>query len=330
MLIARSNDRNGFTLVELLVVIAIIGILIGMLLPAVQSVREAARRTKCANNLRQMGLALHLYHETHNGLPQQATLVQNGTFSGYSASARILPFIEQNNLHSLVDFDIGYIDQPEICKTKIPLFRCPSDAKEGTRFENGVEFYPSNYAYNIGTWLGLNQETVTGGDGAFGYNMNLNFSAIHDGLSNTLGVADVKSFNPVLADAGQPAGPNVPPPNTPEDVIAYGGNFDPDIGRTQWVTGRSRQSALTTTFPPNTVIPYLHSDGVVYDVDWTNAPVGPANAPYGYRCLPSRSHHPGGVNALLLDGSERFVVDSISQATWRAFGTRDGSEPVSE
>ena len=186
--------REPFTLIELLVVIAIIAILIGLLLPAVQKVREAAARIKCGNNLKQIGLAVHGYHDANNGVPPQATYTTGSTFSGYSVHARILPYIEQGNLSARVDFALGYAAQPDVCKTKIPLYRCPSDPKDATRFDGGVEYYPTSYGFNIGTWLGLDTQTGKGGDGAFGYNMTHPFGAVTDGLSNTLCAADVKSF----------------------------------------------------------------------------------------------------------------------------------------
>jgi prepilin-type N-terminal cleavage/methylation domain-containing protein/prepilin-type processing-associated H-X9-DG protein len=317
--------RHAFTLIELLVVIAIIGILIGLLLPAVQAAREAARRMNCSSNLKQIGLALHNFHDTYQGVPPQATYTVGSTFSGYSVHARLLPFIEQYNVASRVDFNIGYAAQPEICRLKIPLYRCPSDPKDRTRMDGGIEFYPTNYGFNIGTWLGLDQLTARGGDGAFGYNMRHSFAAISDGLSNTLAAAEVKSFTPALLDGGNPSTDNAPPPDTPEQVVNFGGTFDRDFCHTQWVTGRTLQSGLTTTFPPNTRFPYVHA-GVVYDVNFTSARVSPSAPRHGYRVVTSRSYHPGGVNALLLDGSVRFVTSNIARDTWRAFGTRDGGE----
>jgi prepilin-type N-terminal cleavage/methylation domain-containing protein/prepilin-type processing-associated H-X9-DG protein len=324
-----SRSRCGFTLVELLVVIAIISILIAMLLPAVQQVREAARRIHCSNNLKQIGLAVHGYHDTNIGVPPQATYVVGSTFSGYSVQARILPFIEQNNLHAFVDFSLGYAAQADICKTAIALYRCSSDPLEGTRMDGGVEFAPTNYGFNIGTWLGLDRQTGEGGDGAFGYNLRHTFASIRDGLSNTLGAADVKTFTPALLDGGQPAAPFTPPPDTPVQVVAYGGNFDPDYCHTQWVSGRTLQSGLTTTFPPNTRVLYT-SGGQEYDVDFTSARVSPMAPQQGFRVVTSRSYHKGGVNALMMDGSVRFVPNGISQVTWRALGTRVGGEVVSE
>ena len=323
------RDRSGFTLIELLVVIAIIAVLIGLLLPAVQKVREAAARIKCGNNLKQIGLAVHGYHDANGGLPPQATWAVGSTFSGYSIHARILPYIEQDSLHARVDFALGYAAQPEVCKTKIPLYRCPSDPKDGTRFDGGVEFYPTSYGFSIGTWLGLDQQTARGGDGAFGYNLRHPFAAIEDGLSNTVGAADVKAFTPALLDGGQPAAAYTPPPNTPAEVVAYGGKFDPDYCHTQWATGRTLQSGLTTTFPPNTVVPYT-TGGQTYDVDWTSARIGPGNPQQTYRVVTARSYHSGGVNAMLMDGSVRFVRSSTSQAIWRAGGTRAGGEVVGD
>lgn len=319
------KHRFAFTLVELLVVIAIIGILVGLLLPAVQAAREAARRMSCSNNLKQIGLAIHAFHDTHKGVPPQATYTVGSTFSGYSVHARILPFVEQGNLAAKVDFNVGYAAQPEICKTKVPLYRCPSDAKDETRMDGGIEFYPTSYGFNIGTWLGLDLKTARGGDGAFGYNMRHSFASITDGLSNTLAAADVKSFTPALLDGGQPAAPNTPPPQTPEQVIAYGGTFDKDYCHTQWVTGRTLQSGLTTTFPPNTRVLFT-SGGVTYDVDFTSARVSPTAPQHGYRVVTARSFHAGGVNALLLDGSVRFASSLISRDAWRAVGTRAGDE----
>ena len=317
--------RAGFTLIELLVSIAIIGTLVGLLLPAVQAAREAARRMSCSNHLRQIGLAVHGFHDSNKGMPPQATYTIGSTFSGYSVHARLLPYIEQQSIHDQVNFSLGYAAQPEICRLKIPLYRCPSDGRDEPRMDGGVEFYPTNYGFNIGTWLGLDQQTAQGGDGAFGINMRHSFAAITDGLSNTIAAAEVKSFTPALLDGGMPSAPFSPPPESPAEVLAYGGIFDKDFCHTQWVTGRTLQSGLTTTFPPNTKIPYTHA-GVVYDVNFTSARVSPTAPRHGYRVVTSRSYHTGGANVLLLDGSVRFVSSAIEQRTWRALGTRSGGE----
>lgn len=195
--------------------------------------------------------------------------------------------------------------------------------------DGGVEFYGTNYGFNIGTWLGLDRQTARGGDGPFGYNMGHNFAAITDGLSNTIGAAEVKTFVPALLDGGNPAASLTPPPSSPTQIAAYGGTFDPDYCHTQWVTGRTLQSGLTCTFPPNTVVPYV-SGGMTYDVDFTSARISSTAPVQSYRVVTARSYHSGGVNALMLDGSARFVSSSIDQNLWRALGTRAGGEVTGE
>jgi len=323
------RPRLGFTLIELLVVIAIIAILIALLLPAVQQAREAARRTQCRNNLKQLGLALHNYHDVSRAVPLQATFVVGGTFTGYSIHARLLPFLDGGNLYNRLNFDVGYGAQPEICKQRIPVFVCPSQPDPRTRVDSGVEFFGTNYGFSIGNWLGLDQQTGQIGDGAFGVNMHMTFANYSDGLSNTLCATDVKMFTPALLDGGQPSTPNTPPPSRPDQVAPYGGTFDPDYCHTQWVAGRTLQSGMTTTFPPNTVVPYT-TGGKTYDVNFTNARFGPGTPRQGVRLVLARSHHVGMAHALLMDGSVRPVSSNIDQALWRAVGTRAGGEVIGE
>lgn len=321
--------RRAFTLVELLVVIAIIAVLAGLVLPAVQTSREAARRIECSNRLHQIGVGLHSYHQTYNLLPPQGIFTVGSTFSGYSIHARLLPFVEQGNLHATIDYSAGFSVQPAICRLKVPLYRCPSDPFDRTRPDAGVDFYPTNYGFNIGTWLGIDQLTGEAGDGTFGMNQLHGFSAIRDGLSHTLAAAEVKSFVPALLDSGRPIGPDAPPPQTPAEVVAFGGTLDKDYGHTQWVSGRTLQSGMTTTFPPNTRVKYL-SHGTEYDVDFTSARLGPHTNRQGYRVVTARSYHPGGVNAVFLDGSVRFEANGMARDVWRAKGTREGSEALSD
>jgi prepilin-type processing-associated H-X9-DG protein len=240
-----------------------------------------------------------------------------------------LPFVEEGAVYQGVDFNVGFAAQPAICKTKIGLYTCPSDTDDMTRVDAGVEFARTSYGFSIGNWLGFDVPTATCGDGPFGINFRPKSANITDGLSHTIGAAEVKSFTACLLDGGNPPGPNAPVPSTPAEVVAYGGTFDPDWGHTQWVAGRTLQSGITTTFPPNTLVPYSNA-GKTYDVDFTSSRFGVGNNPQTYRVVTARSYHPGGVNTMLLDGSVRFVSDSVSQKIWRAYGTRAGGEAVGD
>jgi prepilin-type N-terminal cleavage/methylation domain-containing protein len=142
-----SQRRRGFTLVELLVVIAIIGILVALLLPAVQAAREAARRSQCLNNLKQIGLALHNYHDTHKVLP----FGQGGTADRFSALALMLPFMEQSNLHNLIDFKQSTTAAANNAArlTEVPLFRCPSDLRNPLPQTGGATNYMANKGSGI-------------------------------------------------------------------------------------------------------------------------------------------------------------------------------------
>lgn len=317
--------RRAFTLIELLVVVAIIAVLIGLMIPAVQKIREAGARIRCANNLKQIGLALHSYHNALGSLPPQGEFLPGSTFSGYSIHARLLPWIEQNSLSARVNFAAGFAAQLDVCRTRIPLYRCPSDPQDRTRIDSGVEFYPTNYGFCIGNWLAIDQLTGEAGDGPFGMNQKHRFDAITDGLSNTIAATDMKSLFPALLDGGQPVGPFAPIPSQPGQIASFGGTFDPDYCHSQWVSGRTLQSGMTTTFPPNTAVLYT-SNGTTYDVNFTSARFGPNTNRQSYRVVTARSYHPGGVNTLFLDGSVRYSTSATAQDVWRALGTRAGGE----
>ncbi|MFO0906442.1 MAG: DUF1559 domain-containing protein [Pirellulales bacterium] len=174
----------GFTLVELLVVIAIIGILVSLLLPAVQAAREAARRMSCTNNLRQIALATQNYHDVYNYLPPASTSPAN---TGSSAFAAILPFMEQNNLYQLYDFSRGNSDpvNTAVVSQRIPAFLCPSAAFLRIVPAGACDAYraPGTYAFSTGSgdpWAANNGAIATA------YTPQTNFASILDGTSNTL------------------------------------------------------------------------------------------------------------------------------------------------
>lgn len=323
-----SHIRWAFTLVELLVVIAIIGILVGLLMPAVQSAREAARRMQCSNNLRQMGLALHNHESATRHFPPLGDYNAAGSLVYWSFHARLLPYCEQSNLHSLIDFKLPISQQPQVAKVRVPYLICPSEPNDRERPDTPTfVHYPLNYAGNAGLWH-IFQPPVGQSSGVFQVNKATSISEIADGLSNTVGVSEVKAFTPYLRDGGNPSGPTSVP-NSPSQLASLGGEFKTDSGHTEWVDARVHQTGFTTTFPPNTKCQYVAGDKT-YDIDFNSMREGRSTTIPTYAVVTSRSHHIGLVQVLFMDGSTRSVSSSIELATWRALGTRFGGEVVSD
>src|SRR5215218_9905381 len=212
----RRPSRSAFTLIELLVVIAIIAILIGLLLPAVQKVREAANRLKCSNNLKQIGLALHNYEGTFQAFPTGGQYpVGAVSADSYSVQARLLPYIEQDNLYSQIDLNAVPATQLGVIRQRIAVYICPSETRDRARDQGGTPpkvTYPLNYAANLGTWFVLDPRTGTGGDGAFTVNAGTRTADYTDGMSNTVGFAEVKAYQPYARNTSTPTGLNEPPP----------------------------------------------------------------------------------------------------------------------
>lgn len=334
-MIQRSRpQRFAFTLVELLVVIAIIGILVGLLLPAVQAAREAARRMSCSNNMKQIILAVHNYESATKRVPPAWTRPAQ-TGDGWSAQARILPYIENIGLAGGVDFAAGYkaatitVDGQsfKISSFRVPVYLCPSDVlDEGRVGDNGEpEHYPLSYGYNAGPWLVYNPATNRPGPGAFKTGTVSRFRDVLDGLSNTLGFGEVKGWTPYYRDADI-AGTTAMPAD-PTEICALGGSFKINTGHTEWVDGRVHQTGFTTTFSPNRKV-LCEVSGNTYDLDWTNAREGRSNTLLTEAAVTSRSYHQGGVNVTMMDGSVRFVTDSIDLELWQNLSTRAGGEQV--
>ena len=297
--------RKGFTLIELLVVIAIIAVLIALLLPAVQQAREAARRSQCKNNLKQLGLALHNYHDTHTTLPPGAIQVfETNAQNEATWIAMILPYIDQQPFYNRANFSscFGCVSSPgnpayEIVSPAIPMMLCPSDKEHGLW---GGAYRHGNYVANagLGPLTSVSNPRPAGRTaGPFTMNSKTRLRDFTDGVSNTALATEL-----MVTDATDNRG-----------VMHYpeGALYEHD---------RS----------PNTSIP----DGVRSSscVSTTRAPCVGTHGAYNDRqiTLSARSQHVGGVHLLLADGSGRFVSENINLAIWQALGTPDKNEILGE
>jgi prepilin-type N-terminal cleavage/methylation domain-containing protein len=331
--VQRRHLRTAFTLIELLVVIAIIAVLIGLLLPAVQKVREAAARAKCQNNLKQLGLAIHNYEGANGHFPPSTISTGTAAAQPWSMQAFILPFVEGDNVFRLIDFNSGYQAGPNLANyppagvaaLKVALLICPSDPNDRPRLNGAgaVEHYPLSYLMNMGQYLIWNPVTRRDGGGAFGPNQKLSQGSYSDGLSNTIAMSEGKMFNPRVQDATLPA----TPPTSPAGVsgATSGGAWSATNGHTEWVCGRAIHVGFTTLFPPNTRVPHTAS-GVEYDFNVSSSREGRNQTDPTFAVITARSYHTGGVNTVLMDGSVRFLTNGVSAATWQAAGTRAGGE----
>jgi prepilin-type N-terminal cleavage/methylation domain-containing protein len=337
--LSHEGRRGGFTLVELLVVIAIIGTLVGLLLPAVQQAREAARRAHCLNNLKQIGLALHSYQTANSVFPPSFCIRPGTTLStnngSWSVHGRILPYLEQGNAYGLIRLDVSWDAQlgTGVPTMRTPTYICPSEVNDRVRVDaSGNPYtYPHTYGFNFGTWLVYNPATNQGGDGAFFVNSQMSPASFLDGLSNTLGAAEVRAFTAYFRNTADP-GPTVP--SSPAALAAFaagaqfklGPNTNDNTGHTEWGDGRVHHSGITTVFAPNTRVAYQHTDGRTYDVDYNSQQEGRSATQPTYAAITARSYHAAVVNALLMDGSSRPVSSTAELAVWRALGTRQGSD----
>jgi prepilin-type N-terminal cleavage/methylation domain-containing protein/prepilin-type processing-associated H-X9-DG protein len=321
------KTRNAFTLIELLVVIAIIAILIGLLLPAVQKVREAAARLACQNNLKQFGLALQNYHDAEQHFP--------GTRDPYplafSVHAHLLPYVEQGNTYQLIDFTGArgatstYKGVNATAATiVVPIFSCPSDfgtVPGGNGATPGVTFGGTNYVSCVGTG-GSSSGVINGdyvsGDGVFLLVPGgpIAIKDITDGLSNTAAFSESVYGNGAAGLSAAPA--HLDPLVTAIDIS--GSAMDPTTcAQTTTVTGQRGDRWINGGYLSTAYNHYTTPNSSTPDC---------LNSANNYGLKAARSRHPGGVNMLLCDGSVRFVNNNIALVTWRALATRAGGEVV--
>lgn len=337
-----TGRRRGFTLIELLVVIAIIAILIALLLPAVQAAREAARRAQCVNNMKQLGLALHSYHDLNGTFPigsQQYgvwdTACANGTGAsnafgnGFNLFTAILPQIEQQSVFNAINFtfmaegsalEYGLVPgtlQSTALFTQINTFICPSESSSMTYRNRSFPMSQTSYAGVSGFkdvirwWNGC--PNFIPQDGMFGFQFCYGVNSITDGTSNTMFVGEASRFK-----------------------------GDPDTFMNEWsgaqywgssIPGVSRITGFATAAPvpnANLQIPDPNpSYAFTGDVDsWVYDPDPTVNAlkagQFGFH-----GQHPGGVNFLFGDGSVRFIKNSINPQVYRNISTKASGEVVS-
>jgi prepilin-type N-terminal cleavage/methylation domain-containing protein/prepilin-type processing-associated H-X9-DG protein len=323
MVLSPRARRIGFTLIELLVVIAIIAILIGLLLPAVQKVREAAARAKCQNNIKQLTLAMHNYHDNSQHLPMgtqgRNTQDPNWAYSSNDIPKRtsfipyLMDYIEQTAVATRYNFNFDFLapgtNDALIANLKIPIFDCPSDTPQPphpTLFD-----FKSNYAVNWGSWDYQQQGGPLNGvapynlgdaqgRSPFYINVTYKLTDIIDGTSQTL------CFSEVLQSPWGAA-------------PIYGANYD-RRGRI-WNDDSCSGQFSTRILPNDPRGDYTFCDptNILYPCDPVSTSMTSTNSVQGY--MGARSRHSGGVNVSMCDGSIRFVTNGIAAATWVALSS---------
>jgi len=304
-----KSIRPGFTLVELLVVIAIIGVLVALLLPAVQAAREAARRSQCINHLKQWALGVHNYNDTFNSLPigGATPVAGNNSLPRHTWVGRLYPFIEQSATANAYVQTVGYWQPPNTVQSstaglmyqQVPILFCPSNRKgywTGDTYWRTRGNYVANYGYTRTTTEGANSAP-------FFYNKYVRLAEVTDGTSNTLMFSEVVM---ALKDTDYDCRGDV---HNDHDGHVFTTVNTPNAGVDVCYI-------CTSPVATQRVPPPCQQTSSRYDYS--------ANAP----AVSTRSLHPAGVNAVLVDGSVQFITNSISIATWRALGSSQGAEPV--
>ena len=340
-----SKHRTAFTLIELLVVIAIIATLVAILLPAVQQAREAARRSTCKNNLKQLGLAFHNYHDVYLTLPaRQGGPDWSGTTARpavppngqtivprFSAFVAILPFLEQAARYDQIYAAQAYAwagGSTTGFVGNIPVYLCPSDSPQmGTGTDRNADYSLLNYALGMGDNYNLSPSATSDSNmrGLFGYGISIKFSDIQDGLSNTMAVGEVVSA-PVENRIGRATSTYTVNPLACRSTMVNKIYITPSMiaqyrcHGARWMDGRPGYSGVNNILPPNNATCSSQTGSGIYTVS---------------------SNHAGGANLLLADGAVRFVSENIdtgnlslapatsgnsNYGVWGNLGSRDGGE----
>jgi prepilin-type N-terminal cleavage/methylation domain-containing protein/prepilin-type processing-associated H-X9-DG protein len=336
-----GESRRGFTLIELLVVISIIGVLVALLLPAVQAAREAGRRAQCTNNLKQIGLAMHNYETSLRTLPMFTTHYARtfnncGTLIGHTWADFIYPYIEQTNIYNSINFSLPYSSFANVTcyQIQVATYNCPDDPK-ASQFDpslNLITTVQSSYAAVIGlsevftTSYGTGPTATNAGrcgaidsEGLFGLDVAFRISDARDGTSTTMLVGETSRFN------NEPSGSNFNFAN-----VAHVWPGAPWTGSAVWNDQRisagaylvPRLNANPQIGPPTCL---LSSSPLLSDSpNWSTVPRCLDLGQFGFR-----SQHPAGAHFLFADGSVRFINSSVNIPTYRALGTRELGEIVS-
>ncbi|CAN5838611.1 DUF1559 domain-containing protein [soil metagenome] len=334
----RCQSENGFTMVEVLVSISVISILIALTLPAVQSARESARKVHCANNLHQLGIAIHGYHSLHDVFPITSTHDLNKApyYGGfYSIHTRLLPFLDQTPLYNAINYEVGawvfspLVGEPGFSwqnaanavnatarQTTIATFLCPSESSP--LVNSGTTYRGSQ---GVGPAFLQQFEHPDSGNGIFSMFGPVRMAQVSDGLSHTAAMSEkvIGSGRPERLDPFRDAYRMVEAAYTADDLLLacrLSARTDPErpgfaIGGDSWFFSGMEMTGYNHAQKPNGPIPdcFIGSRTLI----------GMATA---------RSYHLGGVHLLMADGATRFVVETIDQQVWRGLGTRNGREII--